>query len=65
MFKYLMIGFLAVFGLEASTEEALKAFKNRDYKTAFKLYEKSALDGDSKAQSALSYLYSNGLGTEK
>jgi len=63
MFKYLVAGFLVLLNLQASSSDALEAFKNKDYVKAFKLYEKSAKDGDSKAQSALSYLYANGLGT--
>ena len=65
MFKLIIVGFLMLLNLEASTDEALKAFKNKDYATAFRLYEKSAIEGDAKAQSALSYLFSNGLGTKQ
>ncbi|MDQ1263203.1 MAG: uncharacterized protein QG559_204, partial [Campylobacterota bacterium] len=63
MLKYIVLLFLALLSVEAN--EALEAFKNKDYARAFKLYEKSAQDGDAQSQSALSYLYANGLGVQK
>lgn len=45
--------------------EALKAFKNKEYKKAFKLYQQDANNGNTTAQNALSYLYFNGIGTQK
>ena len=37
-----MIGLLMLLNLQASSSDALKAFKNKDYVKAFNLYEKSA-----------------------
>jgi len=51
--------------LFASTQEALHAYKNHEYKKAFVLYEEAANSGNTTAQNALSYLYFNGLGIEK
>jgi TPR repeat protein len=48
-----------------STQEALNAYKNHHYQEAFKLYQDEAQKNDSNAQSALSYLYFNGIGTQK
>jgi len=52
---------LALF-LSLGASEALDAFKAKDYTKAFKLYKQRADSGDTSAQSALSYLYANGLG---
>ena len=46
-------------------ENALHAFKNKEYKKAFTLYMIDAKNGDSTAQNALSYLYFNGYGIQK
>jgi TPR repeat protein len=51
--------------LFASNEAALKAYKNKEYKKAFTLYEKEAKKGDTTAMNALSYLYYNGIGVEQ
>ncbi len=51
--------------LYASTQEALDAYKNHEYKIAFSLYQKEAKKGDTTAQNALSYLYFNGIGVAK
>jgi len=63
MFRYVAIVSVVLVSLYAN--EALEAFKNKDYDKAFKLYKIKAKEGDNKAQGALSYLYSNGLGTLK
>lgn len=65
MVKFFVIALLCVLGLQANSDEALQAFKAQQYEKAFALYHKSALSGDAKAQSALSYLYANGLGVQK
>lgn len=46
-------------------QNALDAFKNKEYEKAYKLYMVDAKNGDSTAQNALSYLYFNGYGVEK
>ena len=46
-------------------EKALHAFKNKEYQKAFSLYMIDAKNGNSTAQSALSYLYFNGYGIQK
>ena len=51
--------------LFASNEAALKAYKDKEYAKAFKLYEKEAKKGDTTAMNALSYLYYNGIGVEQ
>jgi len=48
-----------------SSQLALDAFKQKDYKKAYTLYLQEANNGDLKAKSALSYLYFNALGVEK
>jgi len=48
-----------------ANEEALRAYKNNEYKKAFTLYKKAAKSGDSLSQSALSFLYFNGVGVSK
>ncbi len=55
----------AIISLYASTQEALQAYKNQEYKKAFRLYIESAKRGDIAAQNAVSYLYFNGIGTQK
>jgi len=49
----------------ASTQDALKAYKDGKYKEAFNLYSIEAKAGDTTAQNALSYLYFNGIGVKK
>jgi len=56
---------LIVVTLSASSQEALNAYKSQNYKEAFRLYSQAAKSGDKDAQNALSYLYFNGLGTQK
>jgi TPR repeat protein len=63
--KIFLLFLLITLSLFASTEEALHAYKNHEYKKAFVLYRQEAQNGDIKAQNALSYLYFNGIGTEK
>ncbi len=65
MIKSILAITILIVTLYGGTKEALEAFKNRDYTTAFKLYTKSAKAGDSTAQNALSYLYFNGFGVHK
>ena len=48
-----------------ANQNALTAYKNKEYKKAFSLYEKAAKKGDSVSQSALSFLYFNGVGVSK
>ena len=62
--KYIFLMLLNV-ALFASTQEALSAYKNHNYKKAFKLYQEAAKSGDTTAQNALSYLYFNGIGIEQ
>jgi len=63
--KIWYLSLLSVTLLSASSQEALKAYKNHQYKEAFGLYKEAALSGDIKAENALSYLYFNGVGTQK
>ena len=46
-------------------ENALQAFKNKEYSKAFELYTLDAKDGNTTAFNALSYLYFHGLGVKK
>ena len=50
MFKYILSLFLISIILSAETADALKAFKNKEYDKAFKLYEKSAKAGGKKVE---------------
>ena len=63
--KILSFLFVSATLLFASSQEALDAYKNHEYKKAFKLYKEAADLGKSNAQSAVSYLYINGIGVEK
>jgi hypothetical protein len=63
--KIISLIVLTCFTLFASTQEALNAYKNHHYKKAFELYAAEAKEGDTQAQNALSYLYFNGIGTDK
>jgi TPR repeat protein len=65
MKRILLLFLLAVMPLLASTDSALAAYKKGEYKEAFTLYEAEAKKGDTTAQNALSYLYFNGIGTQK
>ena len=56
---------LALFVCLQAQDDALEAFKNKEYEKAYKLYVVDAENGDSNAQSALSYLYFNGYGIVK
>lgn len=62
--KLLLIFFLAL-ELFASTNDALSAYKQHNYKESFRLYKRAANNGSSVAQNALSYLYFNGIGVKK
>ena len=59
----LIVGFITL--LAAPLDDALSAFKAKEYNKAFTLYEQEAQKENTKAQRALSYLYFNGLGAEK
>jgi TPR repeat protein len=59
-----LILFVLVLNLFAQNE-ALEAYKQKDYKKAFQLYKADAKKGNTTAQNALSYLYFNGIGTDK
>jgi len=63
--KVLLLQFVTAVTLLASSNEALDAYKNHEYKKAFTLYEQAAKSGDTTAQNALSYLYFNGIGVSK
>lgn len=63
--RILLLSIITTVSLLASSEEALSAYKNHEYKKAFTLYEQAAKSGDITAQNALSYLYFNGVGTQK
>jgi len=63
--KIFLLSVITAVSLVASSEEALNAYKNHEYKKAFTLYEQAAKSGDTTAQNALSYLYFNGIGTQK
>ena len=41
-------------------EDALEAYENNDYKTAFKIFMALAEHGDAEAQCSLGNMYSNG-----
>jgi len=62
--KKILFILILVINLNAK-ESALEAFQHKDYKKAYSLYKKMALDGNATAMSALSYLYFNGLGTNQ
>ncbi|WP_193111637.1 tetratricopeptide repeat protein [Sulfurimonas paralvinellae] len=51
--------------LFSSTNEALQAYKNKQYTKAFSLYMQEAKKGDTSAQNAVSYLYFNGIGVQQ
>jgi len=63
MYKFFLLFSLSFISLFAQNI-ALEAFLNKNYDKAFELYSVEAKKGDAKAQSALSYLYLHGLGTE-
>ena len=42
-------------------EDALEAYENNDYKTAFKIFMLLAEHGDAEAQCSLGNMYSNGI----
>jgi len=64
--KLISLLFVGAVLIYASTmDDALNAFKAKEYKKAMKLYAQEAEQNNSKAQNALSYLYFNGLGTQK
>ena len=45
--------------------EAMAAYQNEEYATAFKLIRTLALGGDAKAQCLLGFMYYQGEGTQK
>ncbi len=47
----------------SNLDNAVSAFKTKQYNKAFKLYTQEAENNNSVAQNALSYLYFNGIGT--
>jgi len=49
----------------ASKKEADAAYRNKDYATAFKHYQKLADEGDAEASMKLGIMYEGGIGTEK
>ena len=49
----------------ASRKEADAAYRNKDYATAFKHYQKLADEGDAEASMKLGIMYEGGIGTEK
>ena len=49
----------------ASQKEADAAYKNKDYATAFKHYQKLAAEGDAEASMRLGIMYQGGIGTKK
>ena len=63
--KIIILFLLSITLAFASTQDALAAYKNKEYTKAFKLYSIAAKAGDVRAQNALSYLYFNGVGTVK
>ncbi len=63
--KNILLLVITLSTLFASTQDALNAYKNGEYKKAFRLYTIEATKGDSTAQNALSYLYFNGIGVGK
>ena len=65
MIKKLIITFILSVSALYASNSALSAYKNNDFKSAFKLYMKDAKAGNTTAQNALSYLYLNGIGTQK
>ena len=64
MNKFIFFLLLSITSLFAQ-DNALVAFKHKDYNEAFKLYSIKAKNDDTSALNALSYLYFNGLGTQK
>jgi len=65
MIKKIIFPFLLFVSTLYASNAALSAYKNNDFTAAFKLYKKDANAGDTTAQNALSYLYFNGIGTQK
>ena len=65
MIKKITFTFILFISSLYASSAALSAYKNSDFKAAFKLYMKDANSGDTTAQNALSYLFFNGIGTQK
>ena len=62
--KKIVIFFLAVFLYGSTYTNAVKYYKNKQYKKAFGLFQDLAYDGNPNAQFNLGFMYYKGLGVK-
>ena len=59
------LALLATLGFGASFEDGLNAYGNKDYQTAFKIFQNLGNKGDASAQFALGHMYEFGEGVRQ
>lgn len=59
------LALLATLGFGASFEDGLNAYGNKDYQTAFKIFQNLGNKGDAGAQNSLGYMYRYGEGVKQ